>query len=1349
MAPRVPRQTPPIPPTTEPKKSGSLSSLTTPLGKKPTTTSTTIPTKPSAGLSNLATPLKGIGEVAKGVGVPAGKVEEVVKGKEKGLIGKLAYLPFYPLDKLLEIEDMIPGAINQIQNLREGKPVDVGSFTDPFGDKGIIREVGRTIVNAPRKTEFFQGAQDLKGYSTVVDNPYLAFGMNVALAPSTWLSGGVGGVSKGALLSIAKGGAKKAFSETGEALTKAAAKQLAKEAAESAARNGLEEVVKKGALAGADELVKAEQTLARATKAADKARAAVVAQEASEEVLGKAVKDYAVSAGRKGGGRVYGARGREAIASDLIDVAETARKTLADEAAGLITLTPKAKSEVQLLANTLTDAYIGDIATKGYGVIRGAEANTLLTRSGLTWGVGENKVWVPLTEGLANAFGTGVVRIRTGTGVAKELTGIAAVDRLIETGLQGLDSYKAIAKWTTNVGRKGVAGEKGIRDLRASLRTGEAKGEQATEAIRTLTVDRNFRRNFANEKGLLDVVISPIYDTPAVDRPFAKSVSELIENPNIVLFDETIIGGVPMAADTAVTASRKLGRTVTDAELDLARRSVGSFDEMYEQANGAYRTVQQRAGVPADKIVSLPRTNNYFPHVPTERAIDWAAPRKDGDVLLGFDRSTLGSVSSPRRLGVGSKIGKYTITAEDLSKGVKRLNEIYKQEYGIKFDWFETDIGVAAAKQAERVAADIAFLKTVDDEIEAGKSIRAIKTEERPIAPSAYDLEARLLASLTPQKLEVINTIPEARLQLEDVIDELNDLDALTKAPSKAGLANEVEAAKERIIEAADTLARREDVVDAATSAVVSFEADALAESLASQAKNIKTNVLARPVSDWRKVVPMLEDGFKILNDKVLPGVQAQRQLAELIQNAERFNDPKFVRLLNRYMAAYNRLFKSWVTATPGFHMRNTISNGFFMTVAGADMKNVLEANEVYGRWLKFIESEKGVARTQLPAIAEARRAVVAPETGGLDLALIDDFLDKAYPEVSLREREAIGDALRNIAVAGFGRTTEVFEGVARGLGGGPGILGGEARNAVSRTLGKPLSWSRNTGEWIENYSRFALTYDGLVKGMTAEQAAARTARYLIDYQDLSRADAVLKQIIPFWMWASRAVPLMIESMWTRPRAFAVYQNIKRSITSEEGEDDLLPPWMESGGAFKAPFNIGGNTYLQPDLGFTGLTEDITGFTTPTGLLAQVTPGLKAPLEAWLNYDSFRKRQIANKEFDPEADKKIRQYLVNQFTVLGPVMQRYARVGAAAAEVLNQDSLAQFIRKASFTEPPEYLQQRGITEPEPAQNINTLASFLGLSVRNLLDYQQQDVFEERQKRLQMLAKQKVEENLKK
>jgi len=162
-------------------------------------------------------------------------------------------------------------------------------------------------------------------------------------------------------------------------------------------------------------------------------------------------------------------------------------------------------------------------------------------------------------------------------------------------------------------------------------------------------------------------------------------------------------------------------------------------------------------------------------------------------------------------------------------------------------------------------------------------------------------------------------------------------------------------------------------------------------------------------------------------------------------------------------------------------------------------------------------------------------------------------------------------------------------------------------------------------------------------------------------------------------------------------------------------------------------------------LGFTGLTEDIAGFTTPTGLLAQVTPGLKAPLEAWLNYDSFRKRQIANKEFDPEADKKIRQYLVNQFAVLGPVMQRYARFGAAAAEVVNQDNLAEFIRKASFTQPSEYLQQRGITEPEPAQNVNTIASFLGLPVRNLLDYQQQDVFEERQKRLQLLAKQKVQE----
>ena len=125
-------------------------------------------------------------DVDKGViGTVFGAANSALNFKIPGTKIRPVYLPFYPVDKILELENLIPGIVNQIQNANEGKPVDVGSFSDPFGKKGIVTEIGRMFTNAPRETELFQGAQEQKGYSQVVDNPALALTLDIALSPTT------------------------------------------------------------------------------------------------------------------------------------------------------------------------------------------------------------------------------------------------------------------------------------------------------------------------------------------------------------------------------------------------------------------------------------------------------------------------------------------------------------------------------------------------------------------------------------------------------------------------------------------------------------------------------------------------------------------------------------------------------------------------------------------------------------------------------------------------------------------------------------------------------------------------------------------------------------------------------------------------------------------------------------------------------------------------------------------------------------------------------------------------------------------------------------------------------------
>lgn len=1376
MAPR-PRETTPPDDTTAPKKqSNFLKGITTPTTTIPkdttktvsTTTTTTVPTTPTTQpnrVSNFLTIVPGGTKTTTGTGdidkldaitraqaarldatlagVPEQKLEDVDKGIIGGIFGaansflnfkipgtsiRPVYLPFYPVDKILEIEQFIPGIINQVQNATEGKAIDVGSFTDPFGDKGFVTEVGRAITNAPRKTELFQGAQEQRGYRQVVDDPKLAFALDIFAMPTTYLTGGGTGISKGFLKALAAGGIKKAVTETGEALTKAGAKKLAAEEALKIAKAEADDIAKKAAenLVGPDAIRAAEIAAAKAQSKLDKANKLVAVEEANPELLLRNAEDYARTSAPR---RVYGARSREELAATAVEVAEIAAKTLDDVASGAVKLDPQSLNRVQALDNLLnkTPGALDQIITKGYSGIRGPATDVLYTKGGFRLGVGKLKTPV-FAETVSNILGTGASRLRVGTGRA--LTGARGIEGLFELGFARSETGKALTEWATPLGKNGIAGEADIRALRSQLRTGQLTGDAAKQAVRNLSIDRVYRQSLQEITQQLDWIASPAFSRTA-DRVFTRTVEDLIIDPRINLFD-TSRGGVTVAADTAESASRKIGRPISQQEFEFAQRYKTSLNGLHDVADDVYKEVQLLVGVPFERLQSLPKNPNFFPHVLSDKARDFLrrTKSKEYDELMGFDRTLLGQLSTPRRLVSGSKVGTYTLTATDVAAGTKRLNEIIRQQKGIDFDWFAVDAGEAMANQVDNIASDIAFLTTIKKELQ-GKGpgvIRAGELAEYADAPFVGTLVDDVEAALSPVAIAKINTIPEAAAVLDNVVAELSDLKTTVAIGDKPLLSADIESSIQNIQAATKALGELADMVPPTLGGVLSSEAIALSDLVAAEAKGVVGGIGARPISDFARVRTIVDDGFAELNRKILPGVQARQELTALVQNFRRMEDPAFLRSFNKYLGWYNRTFKGWVTATPGFHVRNAYSNAFFMAAAGADMRNVLEAGEIYDKYIKFVRA------------GQKEGAEIALEGFPLTPYVIDEFVSKAFPDASTGTVQAITTALENVGVAGFGRTGEVFEGAAKGFT-GLGVTGGTAANRASEILGTPLTISRKTGQTVENYTRFALTYDGIKKGLSAEQAAARTAKYLIDYSDISRADQVLKQIIPFWMWMSRATPLMVEIMTTNPKAYILYKKVTNALKDEEGESDYVPVWMQNAGAFKAPFNLGGSSYLMPDIGLTGLQEDIGAFTSPAGLLASLNPIIKTPLEVWLNYDAFRKEQIANKEFDPEADAKLRKYLVKNFTVLGPVMQRYGRAGAAAAELANADAVAEFIRDATRTGTPAYLEEtQGITKPAQSQNVTTLASFLGLPIRNLEPYQETNEAKRRADEYELLTK---------
>lgn len=127
---------------------------------------------------------------------------------------------------------------------------------------------------------------------------------------------------------------------------------------------------------------------------------------------------------------------------------------------------------------------------------------------------------------------------------------------------------------------------------------------------------------------------------------------------------------------------------------------------------------------------------------------------------------------------------------------------------------------------------------------------------------------------------------------------------------------------------------------------------------------------------------------------------------------------------------------------------------------------------------------------------------------------------------------------------------------------------------------------------------------------MSPQGAAGRITRLQFDYTDLSALDEQVKLVVPFWVFASRNLPLQMTNKALRPAAYNVYD------TMAEYDDELsedLPFWRARRNPLKLPF---GEWYLDLDLPFQSLGSSLEEFTTIKGLAGQITPVARSPLEA-------------------------------------------------------------------------------------------------------------------------------------
>ena len=322
-------------------------------------------------------------------------------------------------------------------------------------------------------------------------------------------------------------------------------------------------------------------------------------------------------------------------------------------------------------------------------------------------------------------------------------------------------------------------------------------------------------------------------------------------------------------------------------------------------------------------------------------------------------------------------------------------------------------------------------------------------------------------------------------------------------------------------------------------------------------------------------LVKELEKGYEFLNKNSLPNVMVKQAYAEILRNGNQFKEPLVGASLQRTLKKWNSYWKPLATTTPGFHVRNNISNIMALVFGGASPFNLREATEVTTKWFTASRSNIGW----------------------------DDFVRTLTPEQQVRANTAHWA----VAATGGGVYSDV-----------PMV-----DNFVQRR--KIVSASRKFGYDADSFARFVFSYDAAMQGFSPEQAAARTKRFYIDYEDVSSLDKTMRQIVPFWMWTSRNVVTQVQNMWLNPKPYLVYNSFKRNFEDKDSDNVVSKSWRELG-AFKLPF--GKDLYAQPDLGFTKVQQQLEMAKNPSRFLSDISPLLRVPAELALNTKVYNQRKF-------------------------------------------------------------------------------------------------------------------------
>jgi len=272
----------------------------------------------------------------------------------------------------------------------------------------------------------------------------------------------------------------------------------------------------------------------------------------------------------------------------------------------------------------------------------------------------------------------------------------------------------------------------------------------------------------------------------------------------------------------------------------------------------------------------------------------------------------------------------------------------------------------------------------------------------------------------------------------------------------------------------------------------------------------------------------VIQQGWTEISERL--GVAVPDRMVAMLEQL-----PKSQAEMNKLWKVWNnyiQFFKTYATLSPRFHIRNLMSAVFMNAAHGVTPDSMSKGFRLWNRYM-------------------------------------DD--PQIWNTLSAQEREVIDAVLSS----GAGQFDEL----------GRSAIGSKV------TQNRVTNASYKAGQYVEGWVRAGMAWDQIMRqGTGFEGAVSRIEFVHFIYSDQSKLDRTARLLIPFWTFFSRNVPMQVQTMWTRPRAYAMYNNVMKNISADE-EGDIVPSYLKDQGAVKLPF--GDNLYLAPDIGFNRLQEDL------------------------------------------------------------------------------------------------------------------------------------------------------------